>query len=324
MRRAAVVFVALTACGDNITGLALDDYGDARRTAECERLTRCGLFSAEDACERSLLPALRRDMHAAIDAGKIAYDGVAAKSCLEAIAVQSCDATSADARITPPACARVFSGRVADGDTCAFDTECASGSCDAPDCRLEECCTGTCRPTIALAPLGAPCNRDADCVDGFCGADQRCHARVAARETCSRDEECEFDLACIGATDLDLGRCRDMPLVGEACPYMRCAEIGVACMEGNCAPVGLIGTSCTTAADCSPYGECAPSGQCSELPRLGAECTTSCSRDAWCDAGTCAALLPNTEPCTAGNQCESLYCQEGTVFDACTDRITCI
>ena len=323
--RAVAVLVALTACGDNIGGITLEDYGEARRTAECERLTRCGLFSNIEACERFVLPNVDRDIVAAIDEDKIAYDGAAAKQCLAAIAAQSCDATSEDARIAPDACTRAFAGRLDEGDACALDAECASGACATPSCP-GECCMGTCLATIADAVVDGECHRDIDCADGFCGVDAHCHARIAAREMCTRDEECDFDLACIGATELEPGRCRDVPLVGEACPYMRCAEIGATCAGGTCRAVGLAPTPCATSAECSPYGECNPAGTCGELPVLGQPCTVSCSRDAWCDtdAGSCAALLPDTSPCGAGNQCESLFCEEGPVFDACAEPTICI
>ncbi len=322
--RAAAVLVALAACGDNIAGLALDDYGEARRAAECERLTRCGLFSNQDACERFLLPSLDRDTRAAIDEKKIAYDAVAAKACLAAVTEQSCDTTSADVRTASTACTRTFRGLVPDGATCMFDLECASGSCDAPACPINECCAGSCRSTIANAAINDVCNRDNDCMNGFCSVDGRCHPHGAARDMCTRDEECDIDLACIGATDLEPGRCRDLPVIGEQCPYMRCAEIGATCVGGSCVALGIGGAACSTAAECSPYGECNSAGMCVELPTLGQTCTIACSRDAWCDGGQCAALLPDTSPCSAGNQCESLYCNEGDVFDACAEPVTCI
>jgi hypothetical protein len=323
--RVLAVLVALTACGDDVAGIDLDDYGDARRTAECERLVRCGLFSTQDACERLLLPALDDDARAAIDAKKIAYSPAAAKECLSAISAQSCDATSTDVRTPLPACSDVATGLVKDGLACAFDSECISGSCSEPSCGINECCAGACLPTIRAAAVDGACHRDLDCADGFCGSDTRCHPRVAAREMCMRDEECDFDLACVGATDLEPGRCRDLPLIGEPCPYLRCAEIGATCVDGACAPHGLAGTACTTAADCSPFSECAPSGTCAELAQLGEPCTTACARDAWCDAaeGRCVALMPNGSPCEADDQCESLYCEEGPVFDACTERVIC-
>ena len=171
--RAVVVLVALAACGDNVAGIALEDYGEARRTAECEQLTRCGLFSSQEACERFVLPDIDHDILAAIEAKKIAFDGASAKTCLATIAARSCDSTSADARAITPACARTFTGLLDEGATCAFDGECASGACNAPDCSLNECCTGACEPTIIDAAVGEACNADRDCLDGFCGADRR-------------------------------------------------------------------------------------------------------------------------------------------------------
>jgi hypothetical protein len=321
--RALAVLAALTACGDNLEGIAIDDYSEARRTAECERLTRCGLFATVDACEDFPLTTLGQDVLRAVDEKKIAYDGAAAKQCIAAMAAQSCDVTSENARTVPTACGRVFAGRVDDGDTCAFDLECASNACDAPACPIGECCSGTCLPTVD-PDVDEACNRDTDC-DGFCGADKKCHALLAEREMCTRDEECDFDLACIGATELQPGRCRDLLPIGGACPYMRCAEIGAMCSAGICVATGLAGATCATSSDCSPYGACNASGRCEDRPQLGQPCTTGCTRDAWCDtaAGLCAPLMPNTSPCGAGNQCESLYCEEGPLFDACADLPVC-
>lgn len=321
--RVLVVFAALTACGDNITGLELDEYGAARKAAECERLTRCGLFSSLDACDRVLVAGLDPDMRAAVDARKVAYDELAAKTCLAAVARQSCDSTSAEARSPIPSCVAAFRGLVADGDSCAFDEECTSGSCDAPSCRVDQCCTGTCRSTIVNAPTDGSCHRDEDCADGFCGVDRTCHPRVAAREMCTRDAECDFDLACIGATELEPGRCRDLPPIAEACPYARCAEIGASCVEGVCRAFE-VGNACQTATDCSRFGECSPDGRCAELPVLGESCTFTCASGAWCDAGLCVPPLEEGAPCIQDAQCGDRICRFGGAFEFCGFAPTCI
>ncbi len=321
--RAAVVLVALFACGDNVPGIALDEFGEARRTAECERLTRCGLFSTQSACERYLVPALDRDVRSAVEAKKMSFDGAAAKQCLDAIAAMTCDATSEEARVVPLACRRALGGLLADNETCAFDAECISGSCDAPNCGRAECCTGSCQPTIVDAAPGETCARDEDCADGFCGLDLHCTPRAPEREMCTRDEECAYDLACIGATEFEPGRCRDLPLLGEACPYRRCAEIGASCINGTCVPVGLAGDPCTGPADCSFYSECAPDGFCAERPRLGETCTFECELGAWCDDGRCVGPIEDGAPCVQDAQCSDRFCREGATFDYCDVLPTC-
>ena len=99
----------------------------------------------------------------------------------------------------------------------------------------------------------------------------------------------------------------------------------------KCVPLGLPGDRCATFQDCSPYLECDDaSKQCRDVPRVGMACTVNCAGAAWCSkippnlSGTCVEPQANTSPCTANNECASFYCQEGPVFDACTDQPICM
>ena len=67
-------------------------------------------------------------------------------------------------------------------------------------------------------------------------------------------------------------------------------------------------------------------GLCAEIPALGEACVaTGCAGESWCDfeAQLCAPPKTNNEPCTADDQCESLLCEEGPLFDFCTERVPC-
>jgi hypothetical protein len=328
MRRRFVVLALLAGCGDNLTGTPLEQFDAESDQARCDRLVRCGLFVDQAACDGFF--RLRPDVNltSAIEAGIVGYVGPAARQCHEALATVSCDTSARDARIAPLACTQMFVGSLAEDAPCSLDEECASGTCTLPVCP-ELCCTGTCRGRRAVGNVDDPCELDRDCVaDTFCGNDQICHPLVTEGGLCDDDRECDYHLGCIGPTELMPGNCRVLPLLGESCPYQRCAELGAVCNASHvCVAVGLPGTPCASGDDCSPLARCdTTAGVCTEVPRLGEPCTFTCAGESFCDVNgskTCIAPRANTEPCSSDAECASLYCAEGPVFDACAVRPLC-
>ena len=324
-RRLLFAALVVVGCGDNLQGTELDELGEARRAAECERLVRCGLFTQQNVCTTFFRDDGDPDLEAAVGESKLRYDARAARQCVAALSATSCDATDAESRSMPEACRRMFEGLVEDGGDCAFDLECRSGTCDAPGCPRSMCCAGRCNETRIDVDLGGECILDAQCAEGAaCAKDGRCRALAVAGGSCDRDVECDVGLACVGATEFQTGTCRPLPAIGEACPYQRCAEIGARCRDGVCAPVGLPGDPCTTATDCSVYAECDAGGICRDYPTLGQSCSTACAGDAWCREGSCVPPRENLEQCGADNECASLFCDVGPLFDYCTDLPVCI
>jgi hypothetical protein len=318
--------VLLLGCGDNVTGLPLSELDGAADRARCERLVRCGVFVDANACDGFFRKRPDTDLAAAIAAGLVVYNGPAAEQCFEALANQSCDASSRDARTVPATCADMFIGTLGTGEPCALDEECKSGTCLVPACP-ELCCPGTCHK--ARAAIGGACELDVDCgSEAFCGSDSACHPHALEGELCDRDVDCDYGLACIGPSDLMPGNCRKQPLLGEPCLYQRCAEIGAMCVSGTCIAVGLPGAPCTKPSDCSSGALCdSASGTCIALPRLGEPCTSLCAGEAWCDVfdtSTCRAPQEDNAPCTSNDQCASLFCAEGVVFDFCATLEQCI
>jgi hypothetical protein len=315
----------LAACGDDGPSIALDELYAETLRARCDRFVRCGLATSHESCVAYHRTPDENELHAAIEAGKIRYDSASAVRCLEALAALPCDETSREVRTPIEACERMLAGKLAVGAECSFDAECASGSCNEPPCLPDTCCVGTCQPT-RVAAAGAPCTVDAECEkETFCGSQRTCTPLSGRGEPCRVDANCAYGFACIGASDVQDGACRAMPLLGESCPYMRCAEIGALCNGASlCVPIGLPGATCMTDADCSPLALCGPANLCTEVPQLGQPCSFSCASEAWCSQGTCIAPLENKAPCTADNQCASLYCEEGVAFDQCNDRPICI
>lgn len=322
-----VVATLVAGCGDNLKPrIELVEYDDARRSAECERLVRCGLFDDQPTCEGYARPASRASLEGALATGVVDYDGAAAFECVELLATISCDATTREARIEPDACLNVFTGTIADGDTCALDEECVSAECETPVCPKNSCCPGTCTPTRTLADLGEGCGDSVTCgADAFCATNGTCTALRAVGQPCDEEDDCEFGLGCIGATELQSGACRALAVVGGQCPYQRCSEIGAACSASfTCVPAGLTGSTCSRSEDCSRFSVCdTTASTCRNTPTLGMSCTTRCAGTSWCDGTKCAVPLGLNEPCGANDQCATTFCAEGPVSDYCAPTAVC-
>ncbi len=316
--RRFLALVPILACGDNLQGVPFDQFEDALLRARCARFTRCGLVAQLDSCESFFRERPNFDRDTAVAARVVHYSGAAAELCLDALASQSCDTSSREGRLVPEVCEKVFAGQLDGGADCASDEECESGVCVKPSCS-ELCCSGVCRPKSTPQPAGAPCEIDLDCRhDLFCNRDNRCSQLIPEGGPCDDDNECVYGSACIGPSEFMSGTCRPAPALGEECPYLRCAEIGAVCRDGLCVPLGLAGSPCTTAKECSPFLLCNRDSQrCEEVPSLGEPCSTICAGEAWCDGSLCLAPKENGEPCGASDQCLSLNCEEGVAFDAC-------
>lgn len=332
LRFGALLSVAMMACSG--PSIALSDLDQEMQQARCERLARCKLFPDEASCLTFFRVVSDPSVTAGVAAHKIDYNGERAKQCVDAIAKQSCDLTTRDSHIAPKACDEMMTGRVAGGDSCSVDAECASGTCNLPAmCPERACCVGTCRPTQPPGKTGAGCAKDHDCVDGLvCGQDLMCRSPGSAGAACNSDDECGDGLGCVGALSTTPGTCKALPHVGQACPYQRCAEENLRCDAATnmCVPVGLPGDPCPTSTECSSGMECdAATHLCREYPTLGMPCAGTCGGEAFCmldntGAGTCVSLLPNNTPCDGNQQCVSAFCEDGAVFRGCIDPYVCI
>jgi hypothetical protein len=327
MRATVFAIAVLAACGDNITGIPFDAYEDLAASARCDRLVRCGLFADRPTCDGYFRKRPDLGLAASINVGKVLFNGVAAEACQAALAAQSCDDSSREVRVPPPACARVFTGTLATGTECQRDQECRSGACDQnAACPANMCCPGTCVAS-ARSDIDGPCATSANCVDDtFCGDDQLCHALSDVGEPCRRDADCNYGLGCINATEQMPGACRETPVIGGNCLYQRCGEIGATCKSFSCVALGLPGAACVSNADCSPFTVCDPDAKvCANLPTLGTPCTGRCAGESYCEATLleCVAPLSDGSPCGGGNECASLFCEEGPVFDACRTPALC-
>lgn len=324
-----LTLVVATACSS--PSIRLEDLDAEAQEAKCARLVRCGLFASAEACDAYFRSPPVSSLGPAEAAGRLGFDGAAAKQCEDALAAEGCDPTSREVRVVPDACSRMFRGRVADGAPCSFDQECASSRCDLPTCGDGVCCVGTCGSTRLRGHAGDVCDRTSECIDGYCDADHTCHALGAAGASCTSDAQCDYGLACEQASPSLPGQCAKLPHLGELCPYQRCGDLNLVCDASmHCVAIGLPGAPCTAHRDCSPFAECDMTNHvCIDLPTLGMPCDVACAGEAWCDfenqptLGTCTVPQPNGTPCDEADKCASQNCKPGPIFASCQDYPVC-
>lgn len=319
---------ALVGCGG--ASLDLDQLEAASQAARCARAVRCGLLPSLEACDRYSNTPPPNSFGPARDAGHLEFDGEQARRCEDALGAQSCDLTSREFRVLPDACKKMFRGRIADGEPCAFDEECSSSRCNHGVCPEGVCCYGTCGETHRSGNPGDPCERSSECTDGFCDTDHVCHALLADSAACTLDAQCNYGLACLSPSPSIPGQCLPLPHLGQPCPYQRCADAGLVCdATSHCVALGLPGAACTVNQDCSPFLECDPKSHvCIELPALGMPCDSGCAGDSYCDvakeaAATCVPLMTNGTMCDDSGTCASHNCKPGPVFPSCEDYPIC-
>jgi hypothetical protein len=182
-------------------------------------------------------------------------------------------------------CAKIFVGKLDDGDTCAEKVECADGL----SCFQDRDACGVCRP---LALAGESC-ADRNCVnDAVCGPDDICVPKpdnesfeeggpcqnnncggvltglVCLANVCSpitivdEGEACEIgaqaDLYCKNSSTThvcDNGVCTQRPGRGDACTGV-CDLTEAVCVDGSCVDEGEPGDACTSPANCQLGSTC--------------------------------------------------------------------
>jgi OOP family OmpA-OmpF porin len=193
------------------------------------------------------------------------------------------------------------------GNLCNADGICAvlmGGLCNSPyNCRGGVCQQGFCVPF---------CSSDSSCAIGvtYCGAAAQCVATLADGAACSRDAMCRGGLC--GAD----GRCGGTD--GQAC------RDATACRSGNCA-AGLCRSQCAGDSNCATGRFCDASTQACKPVQ---EPNTTCSRNAMCRGGVCAAdglcgaLIG--QKCTDPQVCRSNTCSAKNLCAAnCADDNDC-
>ena len=269
---------------------------------------------------------------AAIDAGRVKYDGTKVQACLDEVAAAGCEFLI---EREAEACELVFEGTVAAGGDCERNEECEGDQyCDSSDA-----CPGTCSP---LEQAGGPCTGDSDCTGGLkCGAAALCVAPAQAGEACKGGEpDCVDGYFCLGNDDAQNmpGECVPISeaFVGEegdecsgeglcaldlSCHITMFAPVSGECTQrvGSGDPCGFaIPDQCPADEYCTGVTLLTPEGTCTSKPEAGEPCGTNllgvanvCAPDTRCDAGMCRDLAHLGEECTVSTTCYSDSCVDG-------------
>jgi hypothetical protein len=290
--------------------IALDDFGSARLDATCHHLVACGQLSSIDDCHQFyplLDGAANASFRAALDMGKVTYDGNSARRCVDAIAGQTCEVTG-DSLRQPDACWAAIRGTVPADGACAFDAECISQACIVSPCD-QACCTGTCGGDRARGSgkTDDACSVDDECQIGLYCASGTCAPLLAAGDVCASSGSCADGLACRDV-------CTVLPGLGEICDGA-CRDIGAFCSLGKCVKLALVGDLCGPDNECSGYYVCDATSHCSLPPGIpvGAMCQVGdrCGPGAICVPedggiiGLCKQLVPEGAACDELHICAS-------------------
>jgi hypothetical protein len=303
--RKILLGVIVAACGPGGGGGAIPIHSLESEVAStlCTFEANCGLMPDVATCEATI--QIDDDetltLIAAVDAGKVRYDGNAARTCLNHYPTTTC---SFSAFLNPdPSCAATFTGTVAMGGTCAINQECANQApCTyTPMCSPSTmCCMGTCG--APPGQVGAPCNAtgNSPCATGlYCSTSKAntCQQHIAmAGATCDAGQSCAGPLVC----DFCTGRtntCVMPPATGATCTPMTgigCADLRDYCDRTTmtCTRAVAVGQTCggTNLVPCVGYAACS-SGTCVARPTSGQACGAAnqpaCLGGLTCTGGTC-------------------------------------
>ncbi|NUP08677.1 MAG: hypothetical protein HOW73_21725 [Polyangiaceae bacterium] len=242
-------------------------YCDAVHTTFADRRAAC--------CgEKANAPARAecvRTLSAAVRSKAITVDDAQLSTCEQEVKtlLDGCGWVGLAAPPLPPACHKVFSGKLAADAVCRSSLECEDGlrcyglgatqpgRCAKPRPKDGICSVGT----DTLAPLTRQDrfeSRHPECA-GYC-MQRRCQDPIAKGAACKASIECGPGSACVE------GRCSDAPLPqeGASCAGDEC-EPGLRCSSGTCKKPGLEGDACKADGDC--YGRC-ENGRCKQRCRL--------------------------------------------------------
>lgn len=296
----------------------------------CDEPKRCGLADPAVSCEainkntRSASAArCSSPLEQAVDAGRLKYDGAAARDCAASFETQTCFA-----RGQLEACARVFTGLQPLGADCFTAPECVSGAW----CDQSATCPGRCVPLVGAgafvpSPLG--------CTAGLAYVDQNdggwvCRAAVGTGEVCSQRGESVYGRscrepseACSRPGDGGVGVCEpwrsQLQPRGATCGLDQLCQRGLGCRfvagasRGRCDDLIPLGQSCERDFNgCAVGAMCGRDLRCVPEPVVGEACTSTCVRGSRCVNSVCVAEggVGAACPCEFGLRCVDGRCEE--------------
>jgi hypothetical protein len=220
--------LAFSCCTSTEQSVLFKDFGsNPKNVAECKPLV-------QKAFDQYVFTGLS----AGVTAGRLKYDGAAAKACMDKMQGQ-CQALMQDAPLSGPGCEQVFKGLVANGGTCQADIECAvqgslcaiaqnaqTGKCQPAPKEGEGCVNYMCaeglmcgnvnnQPVcVKLHADGDTCTISFDCMSGNCSSGKCASAPRNLGDTCSFSIECNQSYC-----DQQTMKCTTPKADGAACAY---------------------------------------------------------------------------------------------------------
>lgn len=309
--------------------LPIDQFEAAFVDAICGVMITCGgnTFATTAGCKAFLNSQMDEkdgpaQMVALVKAGTLTYDPKAAGECLALY--KNCGVMQL--KKAPAACAKVFTGSVADGASCTRDEVCKSAFCDHST-ALSGACPGKCK---AKGVAGAACTASDGCSgDLLCIADKCTAPGGKAGDACV-ETSCGAGLYCSTGDGVSL--CKALVSAGGECDDPKGCQPGLFCganAAGNalvCQVPAKVGAPCASSGSGSGFGSdafgaspspcegggvCASTGSgtgiCLAPAKLGGPCTHAqqCGgMDVFCSGltattpGTCKALPTKGEACT--------------------------
>ncbi len=311
--QSVALVIAVSACGgDGAREIPLEAYLVETEIAACEASVACGRMPDLETCRAARFhetdPVLA-SLIAAVAAGRIVYDPLAAGACVDGQRAPCRRSEVGDDDAWRASCERVFVGTVAQGGACAIDPECADLAECIPDpgCTFS-CCPGSCGPPrVPFQPveIGGACSSSVECVDeAYCEAGEpgpggTCTARITEGGSCTDPSSCAEGLFCVGPSE-ESETCKRPPGEGQSCAELSlCDRYDNFCdADLTCRRRGRPGDPCvpiSESSSCLDYAACV-SGICAARPAVAESCAElECLGELDCDeTSTCAA--PNDPP----------------------------
>jgi hypothetical protein len=313
-------------------GYAAQQFLTAYLAASCQQAQSCSPQAAylQGQCAKGG-SALAAQMVADVNSGVVTFNSSAAQTCLGSIATLSCGSLS-----PPVGCTSVFSGTVANGKACSYDTECAQGTCVQ---NGTSSCAGKCTAyagvnqdcTVATCDPGPPLSCWSQ-VLADSGVQSTCIPPVADGGSCASGQLCASGLSCVNGNCLPPTGGSGSSCNGGCSTGFYCGEVSGTCQTlvpdgGACNDQSACGTtmSCRgwgyNALGATNPGQCMPpvdvSGPCVSPPDGGLfyQYVTGCLAGLACVNGACE-IPPSSGSCAADpyTSCDPLtsYCDPGT------------
>ncbi|HEY6461442.1 MAG TPA: hypothetical protein VIY73_14850 [Polyangiaceae bacterium] len=258
-----------------------DDFCKGAFTADVDRMRdKCSpadlgisqslAHAAADLCSKDFRTAVRRQ--------RAAFDGDAAKRCVEMLKAKGLAQTSeTDTLFQHFPCDRVLVGLQPEGQPCRFSIECkdglacvgykigADGTCRKPPPAKQAC---TLQPYGTLINQAAAEQHHPACAPGAWCDGTTCQPRALAGKSCTTSSSCTAGLSCVQ------GKCGLRAGVGSACGAASDCAFGLWCHQGTCAVRFDDGHECTTAEACK--GRCDIPKKPDGRPDLPGKCVATC------------------------------------------------